>query len=1025
MTGARGGIASLLVALVVASASCTSDDLSLLDGSTGTLPESSHARERLEGFHARGLVARFELAPADGQTHVLAVPSAEASRGVARTATVLLPRSAAGAVRVEDVASHMKVSFSLDGALDAPLEVAGGLALYANAYRGLADVVHRVTAEGTEDFVRFRSRPASAQLAYTIDVSQAVGLRLVANSLELLDATGAPQLRVAPPYVLDAKGVRHDAALSLTGCQADDNAAAPWGRAVTAPGATVCKMHVNWPDDIAYPAVVDPSWTSTGSMTVARFGHVQSLLPSGKVLVAGGYGGAYLSSADLYNPATGTFAATGSMQATRTGHSANLLASGKVLVSGGRDIAGPLANAELYDPAFGTFSATGAMGRPHEVHTASTLASGKVLVAGGLEGGSVHDGAEVYDPATNAFTTVGSMTSAREHHTATVLASGKVLVVGGTTGAFGFATAELFDPVLQTFAATGSLTGGRFFHAATALPSGKVLVTGGVNQPNYLSSSELYDPVTATFSATGSMVSERQGHTSTLLLPSGKVLIGTGSNSNGTLGDAELYDPVTGTFAGAGALSIPRGGQSATRLASGKVLFAGGGNGSATSSAELFLVLAGGSCAAATDCASSVCQDGTCCGGACSGACLTCTVGTGACVAVTGAEDPDSCSGASACDAAGACKLKTAQPCPAGGGTCLSGFCADGFCCNAACDGSCDSCALSGKQGTCSPLPLGDLGASPACSAGVCDGVHETCATTCSSDLACAPSFYCAASGTCQQRKAQGQACNQTDDCNGGSCRVCTSGSCVDGVCCDSACDAPCSACSAALKTTGADGSCGLAKEGSAPIRGTCPKEPAPSCGADGKCSGAGGCRLHAPGGTSCGPAASCTREVATSATACDGTGTCAPGQAVKCGAYACGATACNTTCTSDVDCAAGGSCDVGSHKCVSGATCDGDHTTTDPSGAKNDCVPYKCENNGTCKLSCHSVVDCVAPTLCDPSGKCVAPEPDDTSGCSAAPGRRRSSSSIAFSVLALMFGLVHRKRRRSAVSPNDAGATS
>src|SRR5437762_549573 len=96
----------------------------------------------------------------------------------------------------------------------------------------------------------------------------------------------------------------------------------------------------------------------TGSLNTACYFHTATLLRNGKVLVAGGYGlnGESLTSAELYDPASGTWTATGSLVAARSLHTATLLPNGKVLVAGGyNSIVGRLASVELYDPASETW----------------------------------------------------------------------------------------------------------------------------------------------------------------------------------------------------------------------------------------------------------------------------------------------------------------------------------------------------------------------------------------------------------------------------------------------------------------------------------------------------------------------------------------------------------------------------------------------------------------------------------------------------------------------------------------------
>ena len=125
------------------------------------------------------------------------------------------------------------------------------------------------------------------------------------------------------------------------------------------------------------------TWLPVDSMSTARLRPTTTLLPDGKVLVAGGRAGSYQSSVELYDPATGTWSSAGNMSTARFGHTATLLPNGKVLVAAGDSGSGYQSSAELFDPATGTWSPTGSMGTGRINHSATLLPNGKVLVAGG------------------------------------------------------------------------------------------------------------------------------------------------------------------------------------------------------------------------------------------------------------------------------------------------------------------------------------------------------------------------------------------------------------------------------------------------------------------------------------------------------------------------------------------------------------------------------------------------------------------------------------------------------------------
>ncbi|NRD53614.1 Kelch repeat-containing protein, partial [Corallococcus exiguus] len=447
----------------------------------------------------------------------------------------------------------------------------------------------------------------------------------------------------------------------------------------------------------ASPLVVE-GWTETAPMAEARKYHAGVVLPSGKVLVTGGYNASgYLSSSTLFDPATGAWTAAAPMPEARQSHALTLLPSGKVLVVGGENATGRLASAAVYSPDTNTWAPAGsfATGVARAAMTTTLLPSGKVLVAGGGNGTGASFRVDVYDPASGSWSVGPNLGAPRRNHTATLLPSGQVLVAGGVESG-SLATAEVYTPSSNTWSATGSLATARYDHTETLLPSGKVLVVGGRNSSGLLATAEEYDPSTGQWSATGALGAARMLHTATLL-STGKVLVAGGmfgSAATAALANTELYDPVTRQWSAATPMAGARYSHVAVSLGTHAKVLVVGGIGANAASQKTAEVYGYDACAGVT-CNNSPgsCHEaaGTCSNGVCSYA----PKATGATC-----DDGNACTGADVCNGAGVCAGSATQ-CGSPPGQCYetAGTCSDGTCSyaykatGAACDDG-DACTV-------------------------------------------------------------------------------------------------------------------------------------------------------------------------------------------------------------------------------------------------------------------------------------------------------------------------------------------
>jgi hypothetical protein len=317
-------------------------------------------------------------------------------------------------------------------------------------------------------------------------------------------------------------------------------------------------------------------------MTTPRTEHTATLLGNGKVLIAGGWDGFHsLSTAELYDPSTRTFAPTGSMSTPRQATSATLLANGRVLIAGGygdpvANVNTPILTAEIYDPSLGTFTKTGDLNSIGGAVSSLVPGNATALLPDGRVFVTAANNAEIYDPRSGSFSLTGPylVPSPLLPDTATWLPNGKVLFTAWSNNGI---AVQLFDPQTGTFGVTGPMASTYspdYGYASASLTDGRVFFLGSDEFAG--ADVEVYDPTAGTFTSIASWIASQEDVPAarladgTVLIAGGQLPGGFGSSA------AQLFVPASGTIEYAGAMNVGRHSNAATPLPDNTVLITGG-----------------------------------------------------------------------------------------------------------------------------------------------------------------------------------------------------------------------------------------------------------------------------------------------------------------------------------------------------------------------------------------------------------------------------------------------------------------
>ncbi len=533
-----------------------------------------------------GMVADLELDTSAGEIvpryDTLHSPLVLARDGGGQSIEARLPDHARGP---HTVAVHgapgLWVRTREQGIADVEARIESGVVVYAGAIAGGGDLLYKLTPTHVDEYVYLRTPPETLTRTFVVETGPAVAaLRPGGAHLEVLDGEGTARLRLGAPLARAADGTRRRGTLRVDGDR------------------LVLEIDLR---GLAAPILIDPDWSTTGTMTVGHWADTAWRMSDGRVMAVAGCAlsgcpstfarsacGQVLADTEVWTEASGLWSAGPPLATARFSFGGVSIGSGDYLVAGGCTTTGcdaTTASAEVYRAAAGGWQTVGALPHPVANVMAAALPGGDALVAGGCdESGCVAD-AQRFGAASGVWASVGPLAAPRGFASATALPDGRVLVVGGCADpgcASVLSTAELYDPSTGLWSPAGTMAEPRAGHTASALGDGSVLVLGGCADAAcmfILPTVEIWsDAGGGSFSPGPTMLGARHNHTATTLDGGELLVAGGGNGAAASLPSAMVYLPGEARWVELDAMNMDRAYHVAVTLSSGRVLLGGGCN---------------------------------------------------------------------------------------------------------------------------------------------------------------------------------------------------------------------------------------------------------------------------------------------------------------------------------------------------------------------------------------------------------------------------------------------------------------